>query len=85
MNGATTHPLFNYLKHEVDFPEFEQQSMQQKLLYNHIQENYPDYLIGRNIRWNFTKFLVDRNSKVVQRFKPDTSMLDIEAAIEKLL
>ena len=85
VNGATTHPLFNYLKHEVDCPEFEQQSMQQKMLYSRIQENYPDYLIGRNIRWNFTKFLVDQNGKVVQRFEPDTSMLDIETAIEKLL
>lgn len=55
------------------------------MLYNHIQESYPDYLIGRNIRWNFTKFLVDQNGKVVQRFEPDTSMLDIEVAIEKLL
>ena len=85
MNGTTTHPLFNYLKHEVDCPEFDQQSMQKKMLYNRIQEHYPDYLIGRNIRWNFTKFLVDQSGKVVQRFEPDTSMLDIEAAIEKLL
>ena len=59
--------------------------MQQKILYNRIQENYPDYLIGRNIRWNFTKFLVNRNGKVVQRFEPDTSMLDIEVAIDNLL
>lgn len=28
VNGATTHPLFNYLKHEVDCPKFEQQSLQ---------------------------------------------------------
>ena len=59
--------------------------MQQKMLFNHIQENYPDYLIGRNIRWNFTKFLVDSTGKVVKRFEPDTSMLDIEKAVEALL
>ena len=53
--------LFNYLKHEVDCPEFVRETMQQKLMYNSIQEYYPDYLIGRNIRWNFTKFLIDRN------------------------
>lgn len=85
VNGDKTHPLFNYLKHEVDCPVFEKETMQQKMLYNHIQETYPDYLIGRNIRWNFTKFLVDQNGKVIQRFEPDTSMLDIEKAIEKLL
>jgi len=85
VNGVKAHSLFNYLKHEVDCPEFEKHSMQQKLLFNHIQENYPDYLIGRNIRWNFTKFLVDSTGKVVKRFEPDTSMLDIEKAVEALL
>ena len=85
VNGATTHPLFNYLKHEVDCPEFVRETMQQVKLYNIIQTNYPDYLIGRNIRWNFTKFLVDRNGRVIQRFEPDSSFLDIEKAIEVLL
>lgn len=85
VNGDSTHPLFNYLKHEVDCPDFEKNTMQQKMLFNKIQEYYPDYLIGRNIRWNFTKFLVDANGRVLQRFEPDTSMLDIEHAIEKLL
>ena len=85
VNGNETHPLFNYLKHEVDCPEFVRETMQQKHLYNKIQTNYPDYLIGRNIRWNFTKFLVDRNGHVIQRFEPDASFLDIEKAIEELL
>lgn len=85
VNGAATHPLFNYLKHEVNCPEFEQKTMQQKMLYNHILETYPDYLIGKNIRWNFSKFLVDQNGKVLQRFEPDASMLDIELAIDNLL
>ena len=85
VNGDKTHPLFNYLKHEVDCPEFNRETMQQKMLYNIIQEHYPDYLIGRNIRWNFTKFLVNQKGQVLQRFEPNTSMLDIEEAIEKLL
>ena len=85
VNGKETHPLFNYLKHEVDCPEFVRETMQQLLLYNTIQTNYPDYLIGRNIRWNFTKFLVDRNGRVIQRFEPYASFLDIEKAIEELL
>lgn len=85
VNGEKTHPLFNYLKHEVDCPVFERTTMQQKMLYDHIQEHHPDYLIGRNIRWNFTKFLVDQHGKVIQRFEPDTSLLDVEQAIEKLI
>lgn len=85
VNGDKTHPLFNYLKHEVDCPPFVRETLQQNILYNIIQTNYPDYLIGRSIRWNFTKFLVDRNGRVLQRFEPDSSFLDIEKAIEAIL
>lgn len=84
-NGDNAHPLFHYLKQAVDCPEFVRETTQQKMLYNHIQQNYPDYLIGRNIRWNFTKFLVERNGRVIQRFEPDSSFLDIEQAIEAVL
>lgn len=85
VNGEKTHPLFNYLKHEVDCPPFVPETMQQKLLYDGIQQHYPEYLIGRNMRWNFTKFIVDRHGKVLQRFEPDSSFLDIEEIIEAAL
>ncbi|MEG0384704.1 MAG: glutathione peroxidase [Solibacillus sp.] len=85
VNGDMTHPLFNYLKHEVDAAPMTKDTMQQKMLYNRIEEHYPDYLLGHNIRWNFTKFLVDQQGKVIARFEPDESMLDIENAIQQLL
>ncbi|QCR30929.1 glutathione peroxidase [Lysinibacillus sp. SGAir0095] len=85
VNGDSTHPLFNYLKHEVDCPTFKRETMQQKMMYKSIQENYPEYLIGRNIRWNFTKFLVNQKGQVIKRFEPYDSFLDIEQAIEVLL
>ncbi len=37
------------------------------------------------IKWNFTKFLVDRNGKVVDRFSSSTTPKDIEKSIKKLL
>jgi glutathione peroxidase len=85
VNGDLAHPLFNYLKHEVVAPEIKRNTFQEKMLYEHIQQTYPDYLIGNNIRWNFTKFLVDRKGKVIARFETDTSMMDIEEQINKLL
>lgn len=85
VNGEKANPLFTYLKHEVDCPSMLRETMQQKMLHDRIQEYYPDYLIGNNIRWNFTKFLVDRTGKVVQRFEPDASAIDIEEAIEAFL
>ena len=37
------------------------------------------------IKWNFTKFLVDREGKVVARFEPTADMAEVKAAVEKLL
>lgn len=85
VNGENTAPLFNYLKHEVDVREINKANMQEAMLLNSIQTKYPNYLIGRNIRWNFTKFLVDKKGKVISRFEPTDSFLDIEQAIEKIL
>lgn len=37
------------------------------------------------IKWNFTKFLIDKNGQPVDRFAPTTSPIDISGKIEKLL
>ncbi len=42
-------------------------------------------LLGDSIKWNFTKFLVDKKGTVVERFAPTTAPASIESQIEKLL
>ena len=42
-------------------------------------------LMGSKIKWNFTKFLVDRNGNVVNRFAPTKEPAELEAEIVKLL
>lgn len=42
-------------------------------------------LVNENIKWNFTKFLVDKNGKVVKRFGPTVTPEKIEKSIEELL
>ena len=42
-------------------------------------------LMGDAIKWNFTKFLFDREGNLIERFEPTAKMEDVEAAIEKLL
>ena len=44
-----------------------------------------DGLLGSAIKWNFTKFLVDREGQVVDRFAPTTAPADLRGAIEALL
>ncbi|MDQ1004446.1 glutathione peroxidase [Neobacillus niacini] len=42
-------------------------------------------LLSKNIKWNFTKFLVDPNGKVVERYAPTTEPIKIEIDLRKLL
>ena len=45
----------------------------------------PEFDKKSDIKWNFTKFLVDRKGHVVARFEPTEDMKNVEAAIVKLL
>lgn len=40
---------------------------------------------GPLLKWNFTKFLVDKNGQVVMRYEPDTNPMDIANVVEQLL
>jgi len=54
-------------------------------LYHHLKAQAPGLLGSEAIKWNFTKFLVDRSGKVQDRFAPSTKPEDIAPAIQKLL
>ena len=45
----------------------------------------PEYASNPDIKWNFTKFLIDRKGRVVARFEPTTSPEAIEGSIAELL
>ncbi|WHZ03599.1 glutathione peroxidase [Neobacillus sp. YX16] len=42
-------------------------------------------MLSKNIKWNFTKFLVDQNGQVVERYAPTTEPFKMESDLEKLL
>jgi glutathione peroxidase len=54
-------------------------------LYKHLKEEAPGLLGSKSIKWNFTKFLVDRSGKVVKRYPPQTRPEDLAKDIEALL
>lgn len=54
-------------------------------LYRWLKAEAPGVLGTRGVKWNFTKFLIDRAGHVVDRFGPTTKPEQIRAAIEKLL
>jgi glutathione peroxidase len=54
-------------------------------LYRYLTEERPGLLGTKAIKWNFTKFLVDREGKVAERYAPNTKPEELAADIEKLL
>ncbi|MEO6716838.1 MAG: glutathione peroxidase [Novosphingobium sp.] len=54
-------------------------------LYNWLKAEAPGVLGSKGIKWNFTKFLIDRDGKVVRRFAPTDKPEKLESAIEALL
>jgi glutathione peroxidase len=54
-------------------------------LYEHLKSAAPGLLGTKAIKWNFTKFLVDRDGRVVERYAPTDKPETLKPAIEKLL
>ena len=54
-------------------------------LFKHLKHAAPGVLGSESIKWNFTKFLVDRDGNVVDRYAPTTKPEEIAGDIEKLL
>ena len=53
--------------------------------YDFLKNEQPGVLGTKNIKWNFSKFLVNQDGKVVKRYSPTTKPEDIESDIENLL
>ena len=85
VRGENAQPLFQYLTKEQGFKGFDADHPYAELLSNALKENFPEYLEGDSIKWNFTKFLIDRQGNVVERFEPTTVPSAIAGDIEKLL
>jgi glutathione peroxidase len=54
-------------------------------MFDYLKQQAPGILGSKSIKWNFTKFLVNRQGKVVKRYAPTTKPEAIKADIEKLL
>lgn len=79
---------FCSLTYDVTFPMFAKIDVNGENahpLYKWITKEKRGFLGSSRIKWNFTKFLVDRSGKVVGRFGPTTKPEALKAAIEGLL
>ena len=82
VNGENASPLFKYLKEKKGFEGFD---LKGKVLIPIVRASDPDYKNNPDIKWNFTKFLVDREGNVVERFESTITPEKIESEIKKLI
>ncbi|NLK28392.1 MAG: glutathione peroxidase [Clostridiales bacterium] len=85
VNGENAHPLYQYLVSQKGFAGFHEDHKLASVLDNMLSEQDPDYKNKPSIKWNFTKFLIDRNGNVVERFEPTEDMFILEDKIKELL
>ena len=79
---------FCQLTYQVSFPMFKKVDVngeQEAPLYTFLKNSLPGILGTKAIKWNFTKFLVNKNGIPVQRYAPTDSPLSIESDILELL
>ncbi len=79
---------FCSLTYDVTFPVFAKidvNGAHADPLFRQLKEAAPGLLGSEGVKWNFTKFLVDRSGKVVDRYAPTTKPVDLKREIEKLL
>lgn len=79
---------FCKLNHGVTFPMFAKVDVNGKNahpLFEYLAKNAPGLWGSKGIKWNFTKFLIDREGTIVKRYAPKVKPSEMESEIKKLL
>jgi glutathione peroxidase len=84
VNGENANEVFKWLYSEKPFAGWGE-SETGKFMDGMLSRNDPNYASNPDIKWNFTKFLIDRNGKVVARFEPVVTPEEIDDQIVALL
>ena len=85
VNGDSAQALYVWLKEKAPFVGFDTTDRIGAYLDRMFRAEDSLYDQNPDIKWNFTKFLIDRNGKVVKRFEPTAKMGEIESAIVSAL
>ena len=81
VNGADEHPLFTYLKVKKGFGGFDLTDQTGAFMDQMLRQQDANYDKNPDIKWNFTKFLVARDGRVVKRYEPTDKMATIDADV----
>lgn len=84
VNGEGAEPLFEYLATEKPFEGFGK-GIKVAALKKFADMNNKKFGDKAYIKWNFTKFIIDRNGEVVARFEPTVEMAEVEEFVKSIL
>ena len=84
VNGENALPVYAYLKSQQGFKGLGEHKYKE-ILEQQLEKDDPDFRNNPDIKWNFTKFIVDREGKVVARFEPTADMAEVEKCVKSLL
>ncbi|WP_276894335.1 glutathione peroxidase [Hallella bergensis] len=82
VNGDNALPLYKWLKSEKGFQGFDMDHKIAPILVDMFDKEGTDWRKSSDIKWNFTKFLISRDGKVVARFEPTKDLAEVEKAIK---
>lgn len=85
VNGENAIPLYTWLKSEKPFEGFDKGHQLTPILEDMFDKNMPGWRTSPDVKWNFTKFLINRNGEVVARFEPTATAADMLPEIKALL
>lgn len=83
VNGVNAIPLYKWLTENTKFEGFEGPA--KLILAPIVKKMDPDYKNNGNIKWNFTKILINRKGEIVARFEPTAKMDLMKAKIKEVL
>jgi glutathione peroxidase len=81
VNDADADPLYSYLRAEAP-GNF---GPDNGFLYDHVRTTHPGVIGTDEVKWNFTKFLIDREGNVIRRYEPTVTPQAIRADLDPLL
>lgn len=85
VRGPEASPIYDYLKNAAPFKGLDLQVEGARVIKGVLKESYPELLEGNDIKWNFTKFLVNKDGEVVGRFEPYITPGELQTELDKVL
>ena len=84
VNGKNELPLYTWLKREKGFEGFDSAHKLTPILVQMFDKADPTWRTSNDIKWNFTKFLINRAGEVVARFEPTESLENVSKKISPI-